>query len=351
MPAFRQYLTGALAGAAWLAASGAEAQHEPPRVQMKPPPVEGTVVAPLEVEAIDPAALKKQTASFVETFGATTPRLDQYARWLKPVCVTVQGLAADQSAQVKTRVEDVAKALGLRALGSGCDANLEIKFADQPQGFLDRVAATHEDLLGYWHRRDRNSLKTMTHPIQAWYQTATIGAGNTAGSTFAYIDNGATGGQVNGAGRQAAGEVIDDPDERAPTGCGGSKFGGCLRSTFSHVLVMVDTKAVQGASLGLISDYVSMVAMAQPLSLDSCHALTSVIDIYASGCAGRDRPDGLTRADVSYLTSLYKADPEAKRSSQQTDISGRMADMLIKADKDARMAFQRKAEKTGAPKG
>ena len=56
-----------------------------------------------------------------------------------------------------------------------------------------------------------------------------------------------------------------------------------------------------------------------------------MIDVFATGCAGRTPPDGLTRGDVAYLTSLYKADPESRRASQQTDIASRMADMLLKA--------------------
>jgi len=95
---------------------------------------------------------------------------------------------------------------------------------------------------------------------------------------------------------------------------------------------------VASAPAGLVADYVAMLAMAQPQSLDGCNALKSVIDIYARGCAGRAAPDGLTRADVAYLTSLYKTDPEAKHMSQQTDIAGRMAGMLLKADATDRLA-------------
>ena len=339
--------------AAWLPAALALATQEPPKVVMKPPPPEGTpTVAPLAVEATEPAALKKQTYSFVDTYAAATPRLDQYARWIDPVCVTVQGLAPDQGAVIKARVEEVAKGVGLRVAGKGCGPNIEIKFSAQPQGFLDQVAATHEDMLGYWHRRDRDTLKTITHPIQAWYRTASIGAGGGTGSTFAYIESAGVGTAVPAGtmGSQATGEIIDDPDERAPTGCGNSRFTSCLRSVFDHVLIMVDTNAVRDAPAGLVADYVAMLAMAQPQSLDGCNALKSVIDIYARGCAGREAPDGLTRADVAFLTSLYKTDLEAKKQSQQTDIAGRMADMLLKANATDRVATWGRAQKTSTGK-
>jgi hypothetical protein len=337
--------------AAWLpatfVASGALATQEPPKVVMKPPPPEGTpTVAPVAVEATEPTALKKQTYSFVDTYAAATPRLDQYARWTNPICVTVQGLSSDQEAQIKARVEEVAKGVGVRVEGKGCRANIEIKFSAQPQAFLDQVAATHEDMLGYWHRRDRDTLKIITHPIQAWYRTATVGAGGGTGSTFAYIESAGVGTAVPAGtmGSQASGEIIDDPDERAPTGCGNSRFSACLKSVFDHVLIMVDTNAVQNAPAGLVGDYVAMLAMAQPQSLDGCNALKSVIDIYARGCAGREAPDGLTRADVAFLTSLYKTDLEAKHLSQQTDIAGRMAGMLLKANASDRLATWGRAQ-------
>lgn len=335
------------------AASGARATQEPPRVVMKPAPPAGTpTVAPLAVEATEPAELKKQTYSFVDTFSAATPRLDQYARWTDPVCVTVQGLSPDQEAKIKARVEEVAKGVGVRVLGKGCQANIEVKFSAQPQGFLDQVAATHEDMLGYWHRRDRDTLKVMNRPIQAWYRTATVGAGGTTGSAFTYIESGgsATAVPAGTVGEQASGKIIDDPDERAPTGCGNSRFSSCLKSVFDHVLIMVDTNAVASAPAGLVADYVAMLAMAQPQSLDGCNALKSVIDIYARGCAGRDPPDGLTRADVAFLTSLYKIDLEAKKLSQETDISNRMSDMLLKANATDRVATWGKATKTSSAK-
>ena len=337
--------------AAWLPATVALATGEPPKVQLKPPapaPAEApTPVAPLAVEASTPAVLRTQTYRYVETFAATTEKLDQLARWTAPVCVTVQGLPADAAAQVKARVEEVAKALGLRTLERGCNPNIELMFADRPQPFLDRVAATREDLLGYWHRRDRDTLKTMTRPIQAWYVTSTVGSGQDAGSAFAYVDAGATGVQApSGIGRQAKGEIIDDPDERSPTGCGDSRFKACLKGVFNHVLVVVDKGAVQGASAGLLADYVTMLALAQPKSLDGCNGLTSVIDLYASACRGREAPNGLTRTDVAYLTSLYKADLEARKAAQMTDVAGRMADMLLKANKMDRLAAQGEGRKT-----
>jgi hypothetical protein len=345
-----RWIRALLIGAAWLPATAALAQREPPAVQMKPPAPEGTpAVAPPAAEATTPAELKLQTYDFVQSYAAGTPRLDQIAHWNHPVCVAVQGLQAAQNALVKARVEEVAKALKVGARGGRCNPDVEIMFADQAQPFLDRVASTREDLLGYWHRRDRDTLKVMSRPVQAWYVTATVsGASNSGGTAFAYMDKAETSSDTST--QSVSGEVIDDPDSRPPGGCAGSRLSACLKSVFSHVLVVVDNKAVQGASSGLLADYAAMLAMAQPQSLDGCTSLKSVIDLYSRGCAGRDAPEGLTRADVAYLTSLYKANLETKKVSQQAEIAGRMADMLLKANAEDRLAAKGEAVKASTPR-
>jgi hypothetical protein len=84
--------------------------------------------------------------------------------------------------------------------------------------------------------------------------------------------------------------------------------------------------------VGLVADYLSMLALAKPRSLDGCTSLSSVIDALSPTCQSRSAPDGLTPADAAYLTSLYTTDPESRGSGQETDIAGRMASILTKAN-------------------
>lgn len=340
----RAFLIGC---AAWLPATLALATQEPPVVQMKPapPPAGAPAVAPLAVEATTPAELRKQTYAYVQSVLATSPKIDQATRWTHTVCVSVDGVQPDKAALVKDRIEEVAKALGLRVGRKDCNPNVEIFFTQQPQSFLDKVAAARPALLGYGYRTEADTLKTVKRPIQAWYLTATAASGNTNGMTHADTEGGYGLDRSSG---QGVGEILDDPDKRPAVGCGNSRIGGCTSSVFVHVMVVVDLSSVQDKSTGVLADYIAMLAMAQPRSLDGCNSLKSVIDIYAAGCAGRDPPDGLTRADVAYLTSLYKTDLEARKASQETDIASRMADMLLRANKADRLAADGGAQKTSA---
>jgi hypothetical protein len=291
-------------------------------------PVQASHPAAPVALATGPGDAGKQAYSFVRSYAASTAKLGQIARWGDPLCVQVIGLAPDKAAQVRARIEAVAKGVGQRMLPSGCTPNVEIAFTDQPQSLIDRLAARQEGLLGYNHR-DAKTLKTVTRPIQAWYVTSTVSRGGpNAGALFSANLPGYSGGMAV----QANARVTDDPDNRPPTGCGGDRFSSCLESVFDNVLVVVDTGRVRDKSVGLLSDYAAMLALSQPRSLDGCNALPSVTDLFAPACPGRAAPDGLTPADAAYLTSLYAADPQARKAGEQSDIAWRMARILVSAD-------------------
>ena len=284
-----------------------------------------------------PQAITTEARAFVESLATSpNPELGQIGRWHQPVCAQVEGLAqAAQSNQVKARIESVAQALGLPAARPGCKANVEIVFSDNPQRTMDDVAKRREDLLGYYHRHDRDHLKTVSQPIQAWYKTATLGQYADASAQFPGFDQDAGPGSPDAP----AGAVrTDDPEVGLPNGCGDSpRFTACLVSQFSNVLIVVDSRALQGRTLGQVSEYVVMLALSQPRSLDNCMALPSILDLMVkTGCPGRDRPDGLTPADAAWLTALYASDPQAKIAGAQSDIASHMADILIKARPVAR---------------
>ena len=292
-----------------------------------------TVVAPVIVQAAPtatPTVIEKESHTFVQSHAsAHNPEIDQIGRWYDPVCVQVVGLPdAKEAANIKARIESVALAVGVPAARAGCTANVEIVFTPYPQLTMDVVAKRKEYFLGYFHTHERNRLKTVTHPIQSWYVTATrgeaVGSVALAFSMFASFNQQQT-------------EVIDDPDNQPPNGCADSRVStSCLWSSFHNVFIVADSKALQGKDLGLVADYMVMLALSEPHSLDGCNGLASVIDAFAnSSCPGRAAPDGLTPADAAYLTALYQSDLRAKPESERYEIAQRMAKILLKANAGA----------------
>jgi hypothetical protein len=319
----------ALAGAISLSATAVQAAQP-------------TDVAPVTVQGVaPPKTIERQARSFVLSHAAPIAKINQIGRWHEAICVQVVNLVPEQAAAVKARVEQVAGEVGLQVAKPGCKSNIQVVVTDQPQAFIDRVAQRDEHALGFHYKSDLAKVKAVTHPIQGWYKTATQGNGNANGAAFAYItcatdspgpppimcsNTGSLAGETH------AMETVDIPENGSPSGCADSRFSGCLKSLFKNVLIVVDSRAVQGKDLGPVEDYLAMLALSRPTSLDGCEALSSIIDLYAmSACPDRDPPDGLTPADAAYLTALYASDAETRLSSEQSDIAGRMASILIKA--------------------
>ncbi len=315
-------LSGGVAGLTCMAAGAGMAQSA----------AAPTTVAPVTVQApAKPKVVEKQAHSFVESHAAVpNPEVGQFGRWRDPVCVEVVGLpSADDAATIKRRIESVARAVGLPAARPRCTANVEIVFSDQPQRVMDRVAERREYLLGYHHVHEHDRLKAVTRPIQSWYVTASQGNGFGVGPlVFSEVP----------ISIQNRTKVIDDPDNAPPVGCANSRISSsCLQSEFANVFIVADSKALNGKDAGLVADDMVMLALSQPRSLAGCEALPSVLDVFATPpCPGREAPDGLTPADAAYLTALYATDLEAKKAVEQSDIAGRMARILVKANAPGR---------------
>ena len=312
----------------------------PAQAQAQAQPAPATAVPSVTVKGqASPAVVHKEVQNFVQAHAAPTAKIDQIGRWHGAVCVQVTGLIPDQATKIQARIDDVARSVGLPVQKEGCHSNIQIVFTDQPQAVLDRVAKVSEQYLGFHYPADIKKLKTVTHPIQAWYATATQGEGATmAGLAFSGKSSPDSNGEYQpnfGAipKLQFQTEVIDDPEHQTPPGCADAPhFTSCLTSVFKNVLIVVDSKALAGKDLGAVTDYLVVLALSQPKSLDGCSGLSSVIDMFAkSACPGQDVPaDGLTPSDAAYLTALYGSDPEAKLEVAKGDIQLRMADLLTR---------------------
>jgi hypothetical protein len=328
--------TGAVFCGAWtlaLAQAPVRGIHEPSAVTIvepappaapKPPPSDVTPVI-AESKHLTKAELERASLSFVQTYATPTAKLDQFARWREPICISVVGLGADKAEKLAARIKDVAKTIGVNALGGSCVSNIEIIFSDGQRQWQDWVNSNRDAILSYHYVNDLSELRTLTRPVQAWYETATRrDGGQDNGLTFA------------GSGRSfnavsARDETIDGIPGPSAAGCGNSRFTSCLQSVFKNVLVYVDGQRMKEGDLGPLADYLAMLTLSQPRTLDGCANFASVMDILTTRCTDRVGANSLTWADQAYLKALYTADLEARRGSEETDIAARMAKYLIKA--------------------
>lgn len=310
-----------LASAACLAATAAVAQGAAPASA-------STTVAPVTITPPSRETIERKSYAFVRgRVTAGNPEIGQITRWFDPVCVEVVGLPVQEEADaIKARIESVARAVGAPKPPKTCTANVEIVFSPEPQKVMDMVADRRDWLLGYYHAHMAGTLKRVTHPIQSWYVTATESSVPDA-ATLAM--NGLSGYSPRRA------EVIDDPDKPGPGGCAASHFTSCLQSQFYNVFIVADSKALEGKELGVVADYLTMLALSEPRSLDQCTGFPSVLDQFANPGCDHPPTDGLTPADAAYLTSLYASDLRAKGWGERGEISLRMTRMLINVNPKA----------------
>ena len=278
------------------------------------------------------AEAKKQAEAFVKGYADST-LFRTIGRWAGQLCIRVVGLTEDQGEAVKRRVEEVATSVGVPAKADCERTNLQIGFTEDPQGMLDGVKGQRTNFLGDMSSRTRG-VKTVTLPIQAWYVTngslysardpdpmkvPVLYQYDAARADTEAFHAGLQGQQVTGDNGASGGWGTNYPTTPGVA-------GPTTPRTFLNVFVIVDLRKTGGKPLGVISDYVAMLALSEPRALGQCNALPSISDLFA-GCAGRPAPDALTAADAAYLTALYDAQL-VRGAGGQGKVIERMADIL-----------------------
>jgi hypothetical protein len=224
------------------------------------------------------------------------------------------GLPAAFNAFVTARVRTVAATVGAPLeKNQRCKGNIAIVFSDAPQAFMNGVAANYPGVLGYHAASQTRKLATVTHTIQAWYGTMTRTAfGQQSIDDLLARPIGSSDLAQGPMGRK----IVRVDDSRIANGLGAS---------FGITLVVADAGKVANQEIGGVADYVALLALSQPASLDGCNALPSIIDLLSPACDGRPRPTALTESDFAFLKALYATSGENSASMAKGNIVAHMA--------------------------
>jgi hypothetical protein len=263
------------------------------------------------------AALK-----FVDTH-AKLEHSGQYGRWVDAICPMTVGLPPALDAFVSQRIDglaDLVKApLDKRA---GCRPNVEIVFTNEPQKAMDLIAEKSNGLyLGSYSRSQNSGLAAVTHPIEARYLTETRDPSgertpDTVGADLGLVHY-YTGGTASGALSRLA------SDAASKQVCIGSRMTQCFSSSYSNVVIVVDGRAVNGLPSAQIADYIAMVVLSHPKSVDACGSYPSILDLFAADC-GAKASASLTSSDVAFLQGLYSMDLESFANLQGSSIADKI---------------------------
>jgi len=262
--------------------------------------------------------------SFVHSFAAPTRMTGKLARWEDGICPIVAGLRPQFTTYIASRMKEVAVQVGAPVNERArCRPNIEVAFTDAPQLFIDKVRAINPVLLGYYDNEAQSkALATVTPPIQAWYTTQTK---DLRGK-----------GEVDRARRQGMtvempmpppcmGKctfTITYPDAHAWESTG-SRLGDGLRSSFYHVIIVVEPTKLVEQEMGALADHIAMVALAQIPAPENCRPLPSIVNLLAKDCAAGPA-NALTASDLGYLRGLYKISAARTLGVQESEIAYRM---------------------------
>jgi hypothetical protein len=285
-------------------------QTPPPEASAAPSEVSGVTVT---ARPDTPDAARVKIQQFVQSHGAIS-RIGRIGRWRDPICPLAVGLPPAFNAFVIARVRSVATSVGAPVdKAPRCRSNVVIVFSYTPQAFLDRVAAKAPLLLGPHVASQTRKLATLSRPVQAWYATVTHGM---------WGDESIDGllGPPNGASNAVSG-----PMGRGVVRVDDSRLTNGLSTAFGVTLIVADADKVANQEIGGVSDYMAMLALSQPQTLDGCDALPSILDLMSSACGSRPKPSALTDSDLAYLKDLYGTDTENEAGIAKSNIASRMA--------------------------
>jgi hypothetical protein len=307
----------ALAAGVVLLAAGAASAQSGQSSPTTPPNNPETVVVTGHRSRQDIDTIVSQ---FVDLHAATNRKTGQYMRDdIGPVCPITLGLPQAFDAFVTARVVQVAASVGAKTDSTGkCSPNIEILFTDEPATVVKSLAErTKGAILGMHFGHETQRLLDVTHPIQGWYVTGTRMLEDTI-QPVTTIDVDGTAKSANDTKPRIDSAYHNVPD-RVSTG---TTIPGRRVSSLLNVLIVADIRKVGGGEIGPVSDYITMLALSEPRSLDQCSKLPSILDLMSSDCGSRAKPDRLTHSDIAYLKALYAADLGATTNPMQKESIG-----------------------------
>ena len=229
------------------------------------------------------------------------------------------------------RLKEVAAKVGAPvSTDKSCKTNIEVVFTTTPQALIDDVKKNQENFLGYHEGPEqRDRLATVTHPIQAWYTTATQ---DLRGKVQIDVPPRLRGGVkilmpcgwVDPTTHTPLALCERDAPDAILSNTNGTMLGDGLRSTFYKIIIVIGPSAA--GDLQAVSDYVTMLALTQPSALDSCPTLPSIMSLQAKNC--ESHAERLTDIDMGYLKGVYKMNPDFNLGLETSQIADQMEKTL-----------------------
>lgn len=239
--------------------------------------------------------LDDQVRSFVNEV-ATPPQGRNLARWDREICVGTANIGPRYAQIMIDRVSTTAQSLGLEVGGPDCRPDVMIVASsdpdvvarrmvqDNPNGFRPAQGSTDRGSAAL--RRFQNT----DAPVRWWHVSLPVAADT---------------------GEVAVRLIGEDPPNLAVRTA--SRLRANVRDDLARVLIIIDADQMGSITFGALTDYVTMVALAQIDPEADSSAFASVLNVFdpSRGLTG------FTDWDRDYLNGLYLADRDRAKPTQQ----------------------------------
>jgi hypothetical protein len=249
--------------------------------------------------------LDEIVGQFVSELAAAPLGEDQLARWDANICPGIYGLTDVDTAQgLLDRIAVRAYGLDLNVGEPGCSPNISIFFTDDPQRLAAALRTRFERVLNapnisMMGRREMTAFVNATSPVRWWSIASTRSR-----SGFDILDDG----------------VVRDLSP--------SRLRRLTRQDLSSIVIVVDSRTIDGLRVGSLGDYLAMVSLAQINSDADTTGMSTILNLFRGGASE------MTAWDLAYLEGLYGATRAARSSNQQEGQIERTMIEELEAERD-----------------
>lgn len=282
-----------------------------------PPPAQDPAAqspAALEDVVVEGRRLEEIVRNFVTEVAAPAPRRG-LARWQGGICVGVVNLRNEAGQYIADRISQVGMDLGLTPGEPGCRPNIAVVFTGDGAELASSVVERNRRAfrMGGSVNRDIVALRafeTSDAPVRWWHVSIPVDS------------------ETGDRAIRLPGDI--DPSTGEPSApvisvFAASRLNSQIRDDMNKVMIIVDVDDMAATNLNQLADYLTFIALAQ---VDP-DARTAGYDTILNLFNAPQSVDGLTDWDMSYLTSLYRAqNAPARRINPAAQATAMASDMI-----------------------
>jgi hypothetical protein len=275
--------------------------------------IESTPLPQVTVEA-QRQALEHRVFHFVSLITGQPGTYQSLARWNRKICPAVAGLTRERGELVLQRISTIARAAGAPLAPEKCDPNLFVLFTPDPAQLIEGLIAHNASrLLGLSGRRaDGGALRQFaagTQPVRAWYNAELKGARGNELHAFDQADLGGRRPLENDHPIMSRIQVDDVQD-------------------LTSVLVIVDTRRIDGLKIGAVADYAAMLGLARINVNADVTGMDSVLRLFAVSADVAATISQLGAWDAAFLKALYGTE-QANKMQRTAIVNSMLRDTAV----------------------